>query len=298
MITFFTTAKPFSGHSKVIQRNALASWKSLHPNAEVMLFGNEEGAAETATELGIRYVPNVKRLAQGPKLLASFFDEAQRLARNDLLCYANCDILLTRDFLHAVNVVDMIRGAFLMVGRRWSLEQLETLQPAGWEREITERAHREGKLFSGDWIDYFVFRKGFYLDQLPDFVIGRVYWDQWLVWKAKNKGAKLVDASRCVTAIHQNHDYGYQTNGKAGVWSDELSRRNYRLAGGRWHLCTIDDATHVLGPEGLNANIGHKRRVMKRLIRNAKDEVWTAALDWSRPVRRAMKVHAKSNDDS
>src|SRR5690242_875573 len=58
MVTFFTTAKPFTGHSKVIQRNALASWKLIHPNAEVMLFGDEDGAAETAAELGIRHVPN------------------------------------------------------------------------------------------------------------------------------------------------------------------------------------------------------------------------------------------------
>lgn len=133
---------------------------------------------------------------------------------------------------------------------------------------------------------------------VPDFVIGRVYWDQWLVWTAKSERAKLVDASRCVTAIHQNHDCGYHANGKAGVWSDELSRRNYRLAGGRWHLCSIDDATHMLGREGLNANPGHERRVMKRFVRNAKEGAWTAALDWSRPVRRAMKVHAKSNNHS
>jgi hypothetical protein len=28
---FFTTAKPFVGHSGVIQRNALKSWKLWHP---------------------------------------------------------------------------------------------------------------------------------------------------------------------------------------------------------------------------------------------------------------------------
>jgi len=72
-------------------------------------------------------------------------------------------------------------------------------------------------MFSGNWIDYFVFREGFCLDRLPDFVIGRVYWDQWLAWKAKSTGAKLVDASRSVTAIHQNHDCGDHANGKAGV---------------------------------------------------------------------------------
>jgi len=50
MITFFTTPKPFRGHIGVIQRNAIESWKRIHPSAEVILFGDEEGAAEAARE--------------------------------------------------------------------------------------------------------------------------------------------------------------------------------------------------------------------------------------------------------
>jgi hypothetical protein len=44
-------------------------------------------------------------------------------------------------------------------------------------------------------------------------VIGRVFWDQWLVWKAGSMGAAVVDASEAVMAIHQNHDYGYHAAG-------------------------------------------------------------------------------------
>ena len=67
-------------------------------------------------------------------------------------------------------------------------------------------------------------------------------------------GAEVVDASNAVMPIHQNHDYGYHPAGRTGVWSDELSRRNYKLSGSRWHLRTIDDATHVLEPDGLRTN--------------------------------------------
>jgi hypothetical protein len=91
-------------------------------------------------------------------------------------------------------------------------------------------------------------------------------------------------------AIHQNHDYGYHPAGKAGVWSDELSRRNYALAGGRWHLRTIDDATHLLGPDGLRENPGRGQRTLERTWRTAKEAVWMTALDWTRPVRRAMGI--------
>jgi len=49
---------------------------------------------------------------------------------------------------------------------------------------------------------------------LPELVIGRVFWDQWLVWKEQEAGAAVVDASEAVMAIHQNHDYGYPPRGE------------------------------------------------------------------------------------
>src|SRR5215471_9073592 len=98
MLTFFTTAKPFMGHSGMIQRNALGSWKLLDPDVEVILFGDEEGAAEVCRELGIRHEPHVERNEVGLKRINDYFDRAQRMARHEALCYANCDIILTAEF--------------------------------------------------------------------------------------------------------------------------------------------------------------------------------------------------------
>ena len=296
MITFFTTAKPFTGHAGIIQRNALRSWLAAARDAEIILFGDDAGAAEAAQELGIQHVPAVERAAEGPKGLRSIFYEAQRRAKHDVLCYANCDIVLTRELLHAVNVAEMVRSGFLMVGRRWNVEQTETIatERPGWAEEIRQRALEAGELLSGDWIDYFVFRKGLY-ETVPDLVIGRVFWDQWLVWKAKASGAALIDATPAITAIHQNHDYGYHPAGKAGLWSDGLSQRNYELAGGRWHLCTIEDATHILGPQGLSPNPVRRRRTMERFFRKSREGAWSAALDWSRPIRRAITAKIAAN---
>jgi hypothetical protein len=46
MLTIFSTAKPFRGHFGLIERNALKSWRLLDSDAEMILFGEEEGAAE------------------------------------------------------------------------------------------------------------------------------------------------------------------------------------------------------------------------------------------------------------
>ena len=56
MLTFFTAAKPFRGATAVHQRNALRSWLAAAPGSEVLLFGDEEGSAEAAAELGVRRI--------------------------------------------------------------------------------------------------------------------------------------------------------------------------------------------------------------------------------------------------
>ncbi len=62
MLTFFTTGKPYRGHDAIIQRNALKSWTLLHPDVEVIVFGDEYGTAEICAELGLRHEPKVERL--------------------------------------------------------------------------------------------------------------------------------------------------------------------------------------------------------------------------------------------
>jgi hypothetical protein len=296
MITFFTTGKPFIGHNGVIQRNALKSWTLAAPGAEVILFGDEVGAAETARELGIRHVAEVERRPEGSKVLRSFFDQAQRIARYETLCYVNCDIILMQDFAEAVEKVADGNKEFLLVGRRWDTDISEPIafEDTRWSEQLRQTAHARAAQRSGDWIDYFAFRKGFYLGKLPELVIGRVFWDQWLVWKAQEAGAVVVDASETVMAIHQNHDYGYHPAGKTGVWTDTLSQRNYELAGGRWHLRTIDDASHVLDPDGLKPNPDRRLRAAARILKTAKDAAWTGALDWTRPLRSALGLRKKS----
>src|SRR5271169_1997102 len=80
MLTVFSTPKPFHGHSGIIQRNALQSWTLLHPDVEVILFGDEDGAAETCRDLGIRHEPQVRRNENGTKFLSYIFDRANEIS--------------------------------------------------------------------------------------------------------------------------------------------------------------------------------------------------------------------------
>jgi len=278
----------------VIQRNALKSWTLLDADVEVILFGDDAGAAETARELGLRHEPEVARNRFGTKRLDAMFRRAQEIARHELLCYCNCDILLKQDFCAALARVHGAHRRFLMVGRRWDTDIAEPLDfaDAEWARRAEALAHERGAQQPGWSIDYFAFPRGLYAE-MPALVIGRVWWDHWLVWKAREQGAEVVDASEAVTAIHQNHGYGYHPQGARGVWSDEQAAENYRLAGGRWHLQTIDDATHILGVDGERANWKRLWAPYWRYARPKVAPAWFALLDLTRPLRRALGMHAK-----
>src|SRR6267154_1853666 len=122
MLTIFTTAKPFLGHVATIQRNALQPWKALHPDIEIILFGADDGAAAVAQEFTLRHEPHVERNQHDTKRLDYMFTHAQSIARHDLLCYINCDIILMDDFIPAVERVRAAHREFLMVGRRWDAD--------------------------------------------------------------------------------------------------------------------------------------------------------------------------------
>ena len=298
VLTIFTTAKPFRGHIGIIQRNALQSWKALHPGIEIILFDGNEGAAEAAEEFGLRHEGHVEPNELGTKRLDYLFARAQAIARHEILCYINCDIILMQDFWRAIERVSAMHREFLMVGRRWDTEITEAVafERADWAAEVRELALKRGRKRTAEWIDYFAFSRGLYGADMPPFVL-RVFWDNWLVWKALDAGKPVVDASRAVLAVHQNHDYSHHPQGKQGAWNGEEAGRNGQLAGGWRHLRTIADATEVLPPEKLKRNGMRHSSAVKRYARQAGrvlrndvwHPIWFAMLNVTRPLRRSLR---------
>ena len=304
MLTIFTTGKPFREHSGVIQRNALKSWTLLHPDVEVILFGEDEGAAKAARELGIRHEPHTEKNEAGSNRMDYMFRRAQEIARHDVLCYSNCDILLMEDFCDALRRVKAAHSKFLMVGRRWDAELKESLDFArnDWRAQLRSRALHESKQRTPDYIDYFAFSRGMLGPDLPPLVVGRVFWDNWTVWKVLDAKHAVVDVSAAVMAVHQNHDYGHHPQGKQGVYYGEEARRNYELAGGWSHLRTIADATEVLLEGGLKPNrLRHwssakryARQAWRVLFHDVIQPMWFFFLDITRPVRRVLGLRAEA----
>jgi len=261
MLTLFTIPKPFRGHIAVIQRNAIRSWTLLRPACEIILFGDDEGTAEIAAELGVRHVPNVARNEYGTPLVNSIFEAAERAATYDLLCYVNADIILMNDFMEAVQQVSGRRRRFLMVGRRWDVDIKRSWDfgRPDWKEQLRTYVIRNGKLHSVWGIDYFVFPRGLW-QNIPPFALGRLVWDNWLIYRARSLRIPVIDATYRVMAVHQNHDYAHHPKGEVGVREGPEAKHNLEIAGGYDHTFTLEDATYILTPSGIKLDLSRLGR--------------------------------------
>lgn len=295
MITFFTTPKPFLGHIGIIQRNAIESWKRSHPDAEIVIFGDEEGTADAARQLQVRHIPDVKRNEHGTKYLSPIFDRAHEVGRHDTLCYINCDIILLSDFRAAADRVLTLGGRFLMAGQRWDTEIVAPIEfsDTQWEIALRQKAIDANHQRPPQWIDYFLFSRGIYYKNIPPFVIGRPGWDNWLVWHARRSGARVVDATAVVQVVHQNHDYSYHPEGEVGVWHGKEAQQNYALLGGGRSFATMENATHRLTTHGLEPNYHHWLVQVGRKAATIRSAIWFGLLNITRPVRRRLGLRGR-----
>ncbi len=277
-LTIFAIPKPFRGHIGVIQRNAITAWTRMQPRPAVILFGDDEGTGDLARELGLLHFPNVQRNRWGTPLVSDLFAKAEELSHTQLLCYVNADIILFDDFLRALSRVAALHSRFLMVGRRTDVDITQPLafEQADWAETVREQAETTGVLQIARSIDYFAFTRGLY-PPMPPLAVGRFWWDNWLIWKARSLGAPVVDASAVVTIVHQNHDYSHTTYGpgKQTLITSEEAVLNCKLVceqnpsdfadGLSWrYVYTIDDATLRLTPQGLTSNAGRHLKSFKR----------------------------------
>jgi len=231
MFTIFSVPKPFEGHIGVIQRNAIKSWTMLNPLPEIILFGTDKGTSEICRELNLKHIPEIKCNEFGTPLIDDFFHKAQKLAKHDLLCYINSDIMLLDDFIPLLKRVSQLRGKWLVVARRWDVDINNPIDfnERDWQTKLVQHVKQKGKLQLGG-TDYYLFPKGLYKDVLP-FAIGRGYWDSWLIWKVIKEGAKVINATKVTMSIHQNHQYSYVSKGNDFKNNPEIEY-NWNLNGG------------------------------------------------------------------
>ncbi len=245
-ITLFSAPKPFTNpHIAMIQRNAIKSW-TLLPDVEVILLGEENGLAEAAKELGVKHIANVARNESGTPLISSMFQLARENSNSELLCIINADMILMSDFVEAAKQASQLKDKFVLLSQRWDYDITSPLDFAeGWQSQLREAVRKQNQLHRPAGSDFFLFPKSCYQD-IPNFIIGRAGWDNWMIYKARQENWAVIDCTPSVMIVHQNHDYSHLPGGKPHYEHPDTNE-NIRLAGGQANVrYTILDATHQL----------------------------------------------------
>jgi hypothetical protein len=285
-LTVFSIPKGFvDPHVSLIQRNALASWRHLGPDVEVLMMGDDPGVAEAAREYGARHIRDPETSEFGTPLLDWAFGQAAANGSGEILCYVNADIILLDDFLVAVRRLP--RSAHLAIGQRWDCDIRTPIDFSGDDESLSTWAHQNGTLDLGRGSDYFVFPRDTDFG-LPPFAVGRPGWDNWMMGRTLEMGLPLIDITESVTVIHQNHDYGHVAARRGSDWEGPEADRNRRLGG--WldrYIHSPLNSTHLLTPSGLR-----RARSAKHL--RARAESFVALRPVAAPVRWLVRLIRRS----
>ena len=279
LITLFSAPKPFTNpHIAMIQRNAIKSW-TLLPDVEVILLGEEDGLAEAARELGVKHISQVARNANGTPLISSMFKLARENSNSDLLCIINADMILMPDFVECAMESDSLLSKkreqapalhsglhknFVLLSQRWDYDIAAPIDFAvGWESQLRESVRKQNQLHRPAGSDFFLFPKSSYQD-IPDFIIGRAGWDNWMIYKARKEGWPVIDCTPSMMIVHQNHDYSHLPGGKSHYEHPDTNE-NIRLAGGQANIrYTILDSTQRL----MDGKLARPLMTSQRFMRN------------------------------
>ncbi|KAK7488936.1 hypothetical protein BaRGS_00019893, partial [Batillaria attramentaria] len=130
-----------------------------------------------------------------------------------LYAFANGDILFTESLMDTLKVVLASRHLpldvkpLLVMGQRTNVRWVRPEETSF--SNLTRISKERGKLTWVNAIDYFVVDRKFPWIDIPDLVIGRVWYDNWLVSYCIQRRFIVIDATKTLLAVHQT--------GKAGI---------------------------------------------------------------------------------
>lgn len=284
-LTFLSSPKAWTGVAAHHQEFAVRNWLSLHPDNEVILYGDAPGTREACQRLGVPHVPEIAATPKGIPYFCAIVGHAAQHARYDVQVYLNCDIMLRQDFLVTVGRITL--PLFLIIGQRIDLPEgeprrLEQVEDNTWFGNLA----RTGKLILHPPVgsDYFVFRRGMWTG-LPIITIGRGAYDNALIAWCLLHGIPVVDATLAATVLHQFHAYGHVGGGQQEVFMGQEAKDNLDLCTQFGFNTTLEDATLMLNGTKLTSSYGrgdwtrglldrHLRRISSPIAKRIMVKIW------------------------
>ncbi len=235
IITLFTTLRDVKVRERV-HNQTLKNWASLAPAVLPVLYlmpNDSEYWTRSATELGWQ-LEKVPRTRGGVPIVKDMFNVTAEKYPSPFIGFANADNMFGNSLVETLvgltkNNKELVHGRMsLIVGRRRGIKEININDTNG--EYVDSIAPRLG-LYAKYAQDYFLFGNGgkFHWDRVPDFVVGRLGYDNWLVVMAQRWNITLIDGTQTIHNLHQE--------GKDGITSGRVLNKgkskqlNYVAAG-------------------------------------------------------------------
>ena len=231
LVTLFTTMK-LNDARGTINNNTLRLWASMKQWANVVLFVTERDDPvwqNMAKELGWSVYLAPRLIAGVPVLKDMFTYVIDNISPSTpFVGYANSDIVFTESLESTLSALmhanfSKVQGTgLLLIGRRTKV-YANTLAEAKSVQDISlQKVTGSGQISenTGYSLDYFITtHNGYPWHRVPDFIVGKPGYDNWLVVKALDWNLKVIDLSVTCTVLHQELDYA---NGDSGWFAKNV----------------------------------------------------------------------------
>ena len=177
-----------------------------------MLFPNESSVIDECNQAGVTALPLSVVAADGIPVLKYMYRDVMNLFNTSFYAFSNGDILFTETLIHTLaqiinSTTEDMSKPILIVGQRTNVENVTLDEGSDWEN-ITRISKSRGKLFTGWAEDYFITPPSFLWTEVPEVVIGRRAYDNWLVYNSRKVKHNVIDATNTILAVHQTTQAG------------------------------------------------------------------------------------------
>ena len=199
-LTLFTTFKNDNA-TTILYANTIRNWANFGAEVNLILFSTGlQQLEDLASSQGWRVRPISHSNEHGTPYLLSMVNITQHDYSSIISGYSNGDIMFDDSLIKTLKaVVNQLAPPLLIVGRRTNVFVNESVE---FNADTISILLERGKLYRTDAEDYFFYVK-FPWHKIPNFVIGRAGYDNYIVDKAVRLGVKVVDATQTITALHQ-----------------------------------------------------------------------------------------------
>ena len=186
------------------------NWLSLHPFVIPAIFTNETDVGNKCRRQGWEVFPIHEAAADGIPVLKYMHRDVMTAFNTTFYAYSNGDILhtdnLVQTLISLTHSIDMHKPG-MIIGKRTNVDNVTEKEASSWTN-ISAMAKSRGKLFTGIALEYFITTRIYPWKDIAEVVIGRIRYDNWLVFYSRKQNHTVIDATQTILAVHQTTKAG------------------------------------------------------------------------------------------